>query len=150
MTKSDRKNGSETESPRARTRGGRFAPGNPGRPKGSRNRTTLAVEALIEGEAEALTKKAIELGKSGDLTALRLCLERIAAPRRDRPCPFELPTITDPKDNPKAIAAIIGAVAAGDLTASEAEALCRMFESYRQSVETAEILSRLESLEAKS
>src|SRR4029077_7685570 len=38
--------------------------GNPsGRPKGSRNRTTLAAEALLDGEAEQLTRKAIELAK---------------------------------------------------------------------------------------
>jgi hypothetical protein len=46
--------------------------GNPaGKPRGSRNRTTLAVEALLDGEAETLTRKAIELAKAGDLAALR-------------------------------------------------------------------------------
>ena len=71
--------------------------GNPaGRPPGSRNRATIAAEALLEGEAQALTRKAIELALAGDTTALRLCLERIvpqrksdrrlrsAAPRPDR------------------------------------------------------------------
>jgi hypothetical protein len=34
--------------------------GNPlGRPRGARNRTTVASEALLEGEAETLTRKAI-------------------------------------------------------------------------------------------
>jgi hypothetical protein len=47
--------------------------------------TTLAVEALLDGEAETITRKAIELAKEGDLTALRLCLDRIAPPRKDRP-----------------------------------------------------------------
>src|SRR5215204_4346329 len=70
---------------------GRFKPGNPGRPKGARHKTTLAIEALLDGEAEALTRKAIELAKAGDLVALRLCLDRIC--RRGRsgrypsPCP---------------------------------------------------------------
>jgi hypothetical protein len=50
--------------------------GNPaGKPRGSRNRTTLAVEALLDGEAETLTRKAIELAKAGDLAALRVCLD---------------------------------------------------------------------------
>ena len=61
-------------------RGG-FQPGqsgNPaGKPKGARNKTTLAVEALLDGEAEALTRKAIERALEGDSVALRLCLERI-------------------------------------------------------------------------
>jgi hypothetical protein len=64
-------------------RGRPFKPGqsgNPlGRPKGVRNRATVAAEALLEGEAEALTRKAIELALAGDPTALRLCLERISA-----------------------------------------------------------------------
>ena len=45
------------------TRGRPFQPGNPGRPKGARHKVTVAVEALLEGEAEGLTRKAIELAK---------------------------------------------------------------------------------------
>jgi hypothetical protein len=59
----------------------RFKPGqsgNPnGRPKGSLNATTLAAQALLDGEAETLTRKAVELAKGGDLAALRLCLDRL-------------------------------------------------------------------------
>ena len=47
-----------------------------GRPKGTRNKTTLAMEALLDGEAEAITRKAIEKAKEGDMVAIRLCLER--------------------------------------------------------------------------
>ena len=47
-----------------KVRGRPFVPGqsgNPnGRPRGARNRVTLAVEALIEGQAEELTRKAID------------------------------------------------------------------------------------------
>lgn len=52
-----------------------------GRPQGSRNKATLAVEALLEGEAEALTRKAIERALEGDIQALRLCLERVCPVR---------------------------------------------------------------------
>jgi hypothetical protein len=52
--------------------------GNPsGKPKGARNKTTLAMEKLLDDDAATITSKAIELAKNGDLTALRLCLERI-------------------------------------------------------------------------
>ncbi|HWN80221.1 MAG TPA: DUF5681 domain-containing protein [Bradyrhizobium sp.] len=69
--------------------------GNPkGRPKGSRNAATLACEALLDGQAEALTQKAIQMALDGDPVALRLCLDRLCPPRRDRPVSFPLPPIT--------------------------------------------------------
>src|SRR5262249_49446834 len=66
------------------TRGRPFKPGNAGRPKGARNRTTVAAEALLDGQAEALTRKAIERALGGDILALRICLDRILPARRDR------------------------------------------------------------------
>ena len=67
-----------------------------GKPKGARHRTTLAAEALLDGEAEVLTRKAIELALAGDSPALRLCLDRILPPRRERPVRFALPLL--PRD----------------------------------------------------
>jgi hypothetical protein len=84
------------ETPSPRTRGRSFVKGesgNPaGRPKGARNRTTLAAEALLDGQAEAITQKAIDLALDGDLVALRLCLERVLPTRRERRVSFEMPT----------------------------------------------------------
>ena len=77
----------------AKTRGRPFAKGNPGRPRGARHRVTLAAEALLDGEAEALARKAVELALAGDTLALRLCLDRILPPRRDRPIAFRLPPV---------------------------------------------------------
>jgi hypothetical protein len=101
-----------------------FEPGQSGNPagkaKGTRNKVTLAIEALLDGEAEALTRKAIELAKAGDMAALRLCMDRLAPPRKDRLVMFELPTITSAADAVKASAALVAAVADGDLTPAEA------------------------------
>src|SRR5260370_38889426 len=59
--------------------------GNPaGKPPGARNRATLASEALLDGEAEELTRNAIERAKQGDTVARRLCLDRILPPRKHR------------------------------------------------------------------
>ena len=88
--------GAQTETVRknaANTRGRPFQLGNPSRPKGVRNRATQAVEALLLGEAEALTRRAVELALAGDTTALRLCLDRIAPPQKDRPVVFALPKL---------------------------------------------------------
>jgi hypothetical protein len=65
-------------------------------------------------EAETITRKAIELAKEGDLTALRLCLDRIAPPRKDRPVLFELPPITSAADAVQASGALVAAVAEGE------------------------------------
>src|SRR4029077_13313370 len=90
-------------------RGRPFEPGqrgNPkGRPKGSRNKVTLAVEALIEGKADALTNKAIEMALAGDATMLRALLNTVVPPRRDRPVEFDLPNVETVEDARKASAA---------------------------------------------
>ena len=131
-------------------RGRPFKPGNAGKPKGARHRVTLAVEALLDGEAERLTRKAVDMALAGDTTALRLCLERIAPPRKDAPVTFTLPQIIGPQDVPKALGAVLDAVAAGDLTPSEAQAVAGLLEGYRRAVETADIEVRLAAIEQQS
>src|SRR4051794_16709656 len=95
--------------------------GNPaGRPRGSRNRSTLALEAIFEGEAEALSRKAIEQALAGDGGAMKLCLAGLLPPRRDRSITFDLPVIETAADLPRATAALLQAVSSGEITPSEA------------------------------
>ena len=125
--------------------------GNPaGRPKGSRNRTTVAVEEILDGEAEAITRKAIEMAKAGDTVALRLCLERIAPPRKERAVRFDLPPIETAADAVRASAALVAAVAAGELTTSQAAELGKLVESFVKAIEATDIVERLERLEART
>lgn len=122
--------------------------GNPkGRPKGSQNQATRAAQTLLDGEAEALTRKAIEKALDGDVVALRLCLERLVPPRKDRPLSIKLPAIKDSGDAVKVSTAILRAVARGALTPSEGEILARLVESHRRIIEVEEVLTRLEALE---
>ena len=117
--------------------------GNPaGRPRGSRNTATLAVEAMLDGEAEALTRKAIDLALAGDTVALKLCLERIYPARKDRAVSFPLPPITSARDAADIAAAIAQAVAAGHLTPSEAAELGKVIEIYVKAYQTAELDDR--------
>jgi hypothetical protein len=125
--------------------------GNPaGKPKGARHRATRAAELLLDGEARALTRKCIELAKEGDTTALRLCLERIVPPRKDRPVSFAMPEIASADDAAKLMASILAAVAAGDVTPSEASDIARLVETFTKVLETAEFERRLKVLEDKS
>jgi hypothetical protein len=138
----------ETRKNAKNTRGRPFQPGNPGKPKGARHKTTLAMEALLDKEGEALTRVAIKKAKAGDMIALRLCLDRLAPARKDRHVPFEFPKIQEAADAVKASAAIVQAVATGDLTPSEAGELTRVLESYSRILEVADHEERLKRLEA--
>ena len=124
--------------------------GNPaGKPKGTRHHATRAVMAMLDGEADALTRTAIDLALGGDTTALRLCLERLAPPVKDKPISVELPALASAEDASKAMAAVVAAMAAGDITPSEAAAVAGVVETYRRTVETADIERRLAELEGR-
>jgi len=125
--------------------------GNPnGRPLGARHRTTVAVEALLEGEAEKLTRKAVALALKGNVACLRLCLDRISPPRRDRAVQFAIPPLNSADDASKAMAAITAAVASGDLTSNEAGELSRVVDGYVKTLEATEIERRLRILEERA
>jgi hypothetical protein len=108
----------------------------------------MAAEALLEGEAEAITRKAVELALEGDRTALRLCLERISPPARERPLSLDLPPISSPEALPLALASLLDSVGRGEVTASEAERVSRIFAAYVQAVEARDFEARLSALEA--
>jgi len=101
----------------------------------------------LEGEGKAITRKAIELAKAGDTVALRLCLDRLAPVRKDRPITFALPEIQTTADLPKASAALLRAVAGGELALSEAAELAKLIAAHCQAIETTELQARLEQLE---
>ena len=136
---------------RERGPGRRFQPGqsgNPaGKPPGTRHRATMLAEQLLDGEAEAMVRAAIEKAKQGDMIALRLCLDRILPPRRDRPVFFSIPTLNSADDASKAMAAITTAVARGELTPTEAAELSRVVEAFVKAIEATEIERRLKILE---
>ena len=118
-----------------------------GKPVGTRHAATVAAETLLDGEAEALTRKAVEMAKGGDVTAMRLCLERIVPPRRDRPLAFRLPQMKTISDLAPAVAAIASAVADGDVTLAEAAELSKIVASFGEAVKTLDLEDRLSKLE---
>jgi len=141
MTETNRNNGRKTD--------GKFASGNAGRPKGSRHKTTLAIQALLDGEGEALTRKAVDMALAGDTVALRLCLERIAPPRKDAPVRFDLPPMESAASASAAMGAILAGVASGDLTPGEGGAIAGLVEGYRKALETTEFEARLKAVEER-
>jgi hypothetical protein len=139
----------EPRNERAFTRGRPFQPGNPGKPRGTRHRVTRAIEELLEGQHEKLTQAAIDKAMEGDTTALRLCLDRLAPPRKDAPISFELPPVVTVADVVGASTAVLTAVAAGEVTPDEAGRVMALLSAHRLIVETGDLEGRLAALEAK-
>ena len=134
--------------PSEETQFGAGRSGNPaGRPKGARNRATQAVEALLDGEAEALTRKAIEMALDGDGPALRLCLDRLCPPRKDKTITFTLPEIETAADLTKATKALLQGVADGEITPSEAAELSKLVDAHTKAIEAVDLATRLSALE---
>lgn len=126
--------------------------GNPkGRPKGSLNATTKAVLTLLEGEAETITRVAIEAAKAGDMMAVRLVLDRLVPNAKERA--VELPDMPDTSTSAgvsQAQQRILESVAAGTITPGEANTLAGVLEQRRKALETVELEKRIEALEGKA
>ena len=138
-----RKSGENTD----RNSDGTFTVGNPGKPKGARHKVTRATEELLNGQAEAITQKAVDKALEGDTTALRLCLERIAPPRRDAAICFDLPPMKTAGDAAEAAQAVLRAVSDGCVTPLEGAVVMGLVESYRKTLELTEIEARISDLE---
>ena len=136
--------------PPARMRGRPFERGRSGNPggrrQGCRNKATLAAAALLAGESQALTRKAVEMALAGDPTAMRLCMERVLPPCRERTVKFSLPPIegilTGERDGPSprevslAMNAVTSALAQGEITPGEAETIAGVVDTFVRAIET--------------
>ena len=100
--------------------GGRFQlgnPGGPGRPPGAKNKTTIMLDELADGDAETILRKQVEKAKEGDQRAAEFILGRAWPARRGRPAMIELPKIETAAD----IVTALGAVAGGEIMTEEGE-----------------------------
>jgi len=139
---------SETTDEKQDTRFKKGASGNPsGRPVGARNKATVAAETLLDGEAEGLTRRAIEMAMEGDVTALRICLDRILPVRKGRLVTFNLPPISEPSDLLKALYEILAGVSKGELSPEEAHTVASLLEQTRRSQEVIELEERMQKME---
>jgi hypothetical protein len=95
-----------------------------------------------------VVRKVIELAIAGDVAALKLCLDRIAPPRRDRSVHFKVPLTYD--TNPVAACdEIMQALASGQLTPNEAATIAGVIETRCRILEHVELVDRIEALEAR-
>ena len=138
-------------SEKRRRRGRPFEKGNPGRPRGSRNKMTVALEQLLEGKAEAVVAKVVEEALQGKPMAMRLVFERLMGSRHERPLPdLHLPPIRSAADGAVALAAIFAAVGSGKITPGEGVALMQIVDSALRAFSASDFDQRLRALEAAS
>lgn len=143
------------ENAATKQRGRPFAKGESGNPsgkqRGCRHKATRAAQELLDGEVEALTRKAVEVALAGDTTALRLCLERICPPMKERPIQtkLKLPATITAENAPQVFSIILKAVASGGLCPGEGGALQKMVQLYLSATEYADLEKRIGELEAR-
>ena len=128
---------------------GTFSSGNAGRPKGTRNLKTVAIESLLEGQAEALTQTAISKALEGDSVALRLCMDRIMPAPKDRRIKVQLPSISSPHELLKAASDVMISVQSGELTPLEGEKVMVLLERCQKLFVSVDLVERIEALEQK-
>jgi hypothetical protein len=125
--------------------------GNPaGRPRGSRNKTTVLVEKLLADDVEAVARSVIDAARAGDMTAARIVLDRLCPVRRDQPIEIDLPAIAGASDALAAMGVVLDAVAEGSLTPSEGEAVSSLLDRYLRAIEINDLEARISRLEGAS
>jgi hypothetical protein len=134
----------------ARNRRGQFTSANSGRPKGARNKTTVAVESIMARDAKKIAKKAVELALAGDTVALKLVLDRIAPPVKQRPVTFPFQGLSlNAAALPQLYEMILAQVASGDTTPGEAAEVLKSLEMYRNAEVTANLTAAIAELKLK-
>jgi hypothetical protein len=128
-----------------------WQPGQSGNPagyrKGSRHKASLLAETLLDGEADRITRRCIEMAIDGEPVAMRLAVERLLPPRKSRPLAFRLGVLHTADDAKAALSQIIAASASGEILLDEAQVLSGIVHNFLRAIETAEIEARLCALE---
>jgi hypothetical protein len=132
--------------PQQLSRGRPFAPGNPGRRPGSKNKTTRVAEALLWGEEAELVRKAIELAKAGNVPMLKFLLDRILP--KQRRIELELPEVNFASDVVDALGAVFNAAANAEIAPREGAEFAMLLGAYARAINLADHERRLEAIEA--
>lgn len=121
--------------------------GNPaGRPRGSRNTTSLLLEQLLDGQAEALLERLLERALAGDVAAIRFCLQRLLPAPRER-IELDLPMNEAGIDVAASADTILAATASGEIAPDAGKALADLIKLRMAVDETTDLRQRIEELE---
>ena len=119
-------------------------------PEAARDRAIVMAERRLQGGLEAVVAAIIEAARAGDMAAARLVLDRVLPAPPDRRISFTLRPIACTEDAVKASADILAAMAKGEITPAEAEAVAKLLHNFIAASGLREFERRLEALEAAS
>jgi hypothetical protein len=127
-----------------------FKPGQSGnptcRPKGVKDRRVALHDKLLP-HADQLIEMATTFAKSGDMTAMKIVMDRIIPPLRDEPIHVSTPNIESVEDCVRAQAAVVNALAAGEILPSDGQVMSALIEAQCRAYETHEMAKRLDAIE---
>ncbi len=128
-------------------RGRPFAPGNPGRPLGPKNKMTSFAAGLSSEDAAEIMRVGVEMAKAGNERLVKLFIERLLP--KHRPVQIDLPGISFASDAVDAHSAIMEGITAGLLSPSEGAAIASIVGQCARTIQIADHEMRLEAIEAK-
>ncbi len=119
-----------------------------GRPKGSGQ--AAHYRAMLEPYAEELIQRVVDMAKDGDMTALKLCLDRLCAPLRPTDRVVTIEGMADAKELSDKGNLILTGVANGNIKPTEAVSLMNVISSQARILEVDELERRITELEQRS
>ena len=99
-----------------------------GRPRGSRNKSTQALQKMLGAYAEPVIAKCISAALEGDRSAMRLCMERILPPIKYSPVQLRLPRVKNAVGVGSAMERLVQGVANGEIPPEQAEMMAKVLE----------------------
>ena len=137
----------------APNQGRRFKPGqsgNPaGKPKGAKHKALIALDTIGSEAAIEILQSTIAAAKRGNSRAAEILLARLWPARKSRPVVIDLPAVGTTEGVTAALAAVIEAMAAGEIAPDEAASISAVIEGQRRAIETLEIEARLKLVEER-
>ena len=130
-------------------RGKPFEPGNrhgQGRPLGSRNKRLLLQE-FLEEYGQPVVHRIVKKAADGDRTAMKLVMDRLLPVAQEDRMAIELPELRTSSDLTAASAAVIEALAKGEITVEQSRAMAELLQAHRSLFVSEEMERRVASLE---
>ena len=121
-----------------------------GRPKGSRNKTSMLLQALLEEHSPAILLEGMELAKKGNPRMIQSFLPYILPSRRELPIETKPLPMGDALELSKSSEKLMERTTSGEISLSDSSALAALMEQRRQIIKTEDHEIRLRAVEQQA